>query len=387
MSRSKKSWISGIEVGRAAMLDPGQVTVFAARDGADIRAGILKGTDRYQVNTTGPFANTTAVYLPCFAQSDLIFTVIGRTITSVIGGLDIVKAGDRIRIRGSTLNDTSAAADGCYLVTTALANTITLDATTPPAADENSVVPITIAKQALQSNNTVVDLNTSRPDKPPVTWSRYGSYLPAKLGAGSDGKLYWTATAVSVHAANNDLKVTAGGKGLATFTIIGGAGEILRYWPGYSYSFTVFANAVNKLPGFRCISVTVNGADLDLLMDTGNITVATEAGPINGVINLSCNDIWSFANACIAAGVGGYSDWRVPNVNEESNLIDWSINPPSPNQTAFPSYLVLNDYKWSSTTPSNATTSTIAIRVTTSNYLSAQLKTGSAYITLLRGGV
>ncbi|MFC1924294.1 hypothetical protein ACFLXA_02890 [Chloroflexota bacterium] len=98
-------------------------------------------------------------------------------------------------------------------------------------------------------------------------------------------------TLVEVHAANNDLKVTTGGQGRATYTIIGGAGEVPVYWPGYTYSFTAFANANAKLPGFRCISVTVNGADLDLLMDTGNVTVATEAGPINGAINLSCNDI------------------------------------------------------------------------------------------------
>ncbi len=378
--------ISGIEVGRAAMLATGQATVYAARDDADILAGIPKPTARYQVNTTGPFLNTTEVYLPCFAQSGLIFTVIGRTITSVIGGLDVVKAGDRIRIRGSTLNDTSAAADGCYLVTTALANTITLDATTPPAADENSVVPITIAKQALQSNNTVVDLNTSRPDKPPVTWLRYGSYIPLKLGAGSDGKLYWTATPVTIHAAAADLQMIAGGKGTAIVRIIGGAGEIKRYWAGYSYSFTGFAQTVNKLPGFRCVSVALGGAllaDLDSTLATGNQTYINEGVPgayINGAINLSCNGIFGFANACIAAGVGGYSDWRVPNWEELVNLYKC---PNVPDSIAFPTWTIP---QWTSST-SIPTTSALINFGATANVIASDVKTAAYYTMLLRGGV
>ncbi len=370
---------SEVPVGRAQVLATGQVTCYAARDDGDLRAGIPKPTARYQVNTTGPFLNTTHVYLPCFAQNDLIFTVVGRTITSVIGGLDIVKTGDRIRIRGSTLNDTSAAADGCYLVQTGgVANTIVLDATTPPAANENSIVPITIAKQALQSNNTVLDLNTG------LLWLRYGTYSPVKLGAASDGRLLWTATAVTIHAANNDLKMTAGGKGLCTVTIINGAGEVLRYWPGYSYSFTAFVNAVNKLPGFRCVSVTVNGLDLDIVMATGNQTCITEAGPINGAINLSCNGIFGFCNAAIAAGVAGYTDWRLPNKFELDGLSDSEAPTALPDALAFPSFPE-NDLIWTSTTKSTDTTKSFYLYSTTGE-VTYNVKTSVYYAILVRGG-
>ncbi len=368
--------INGVRNYKGLPLATGQSTVYAARDDADILAGLPKPTARYQVNTAGPFSLTTPVYLPCFAQSDLIFTVIGRTITSVTGGLTAIIAGDRIRLRGSTLNDISAAADGCYLVTTAIANTITLDATTPPVADEISAVPITIAKQALHSNNTVLDLNTG------LEWLRYGSYSPAKLGAASDGLLLWTATTVTIHAAAANLQMIAGGKGLCTVKVVGHAGEILRYWPGYSYSFTGFANAVNKLPGFRCVSVTVNGLDLDLVMATGNRTCIAEVAGVNGAINLSCNGIFGFANACIAAGVGGYSDWRVMNSFECWGIPNLQTD--YPDAAVFPS--VPGDTLWTASTSHQNTSAAFRSYGGIAEQFPVT-KTNVGFAMLVRGGV
>lgn len=377
-----KKFINGIEVGRAALLATGQSTVYAGRDDAGIWAGIPKPTARYQVNTTGIWNLTTPVYLPTLARNDIAFVAAGPTITAA-AGLDVVKTGDVIRIRGSGLNETE--------YTVAIGNVANLITLTGPPVDEAAGAWITIAKQALQSNNVVVDLNTSRPDKPPVTWLRYGSYSPAKLGAASDGKLLWTATAVSIHAANNDLKVTTGGEGRATYTIIGGFGEVLKYWPGYSYSFTIFAGAAAKLPGYRCISVTVNGADLDILMDTGNQTVATEAGPINGVINLSCNGIFSFANACIQAQVGGYSDWRVANAFELMSLGKLESATVPFDSTAFPSQP--NTYGiWTSSTQKSDTTKASYLATSTAGriFMGTNQKGvggGEMFVMLLRGGV
>jgi hypothetical protein len=298
-----------------------------------------------------------------------------------------VIAGDTIRIRGSTSND------GDYLVTTAIANTITLDATTPPLANETSTVYITIAKKSLKSNNVVVDLNTSRPDKPPITWLQYGSYLnapagaPDKIGAASDGKLRWTATLISIHAANNDIWIPSASKGTVTVRIKAGAGEVLKYWPGYSYQFG-FAGTINKLPGMGCTSVAINGIDLDIVLNTGNQTCTPEgsnAVPVNGAISLACNGIFPFASACRIAGVGGYSDWRVCNFSEFANLFNFSVG--HPNATAFPS-IVNPGYIWTSTTdPDGFAIYWWRNSGTGSQQFLGVAKTTTEFVMLVRGGV
>ena len=358
--------LNGKEITSGGLLATGQSTVYAGGDDADILAGISKPTAVYGIKVSG---TTTAVYVPTLARNDIAFVNATSKITAA-AGLDVVKTGDVIRIRGSAGNETE--------FTVATGNVATEIVTTVAPTNEASGAYITIAKQALQSNDTVDDLNTN------LTWLRYGSYSPAKLGAASGGLLLWTATAVSIHGANNDLKVTTGGKGLATYTIIGGAGEVLRYWPGYNYSFTVFAAANAKYQGYRCISVTVNGADLDILMNTGNQTVATEAGPINGVINLNCNDIFSFANACRAAGVGGYNDWRVANKNEVISLAGASGGTGAPNSTAFPGFSGV----WVSTTrPDSTTQALVFVPGQGTLEVGGAKASTSVAVSLVRGGV
>ena len=320
------------------LLKTGQTTAYAAGDDGDVQAGIAK---LYSIFTAGQFSGTEEVYVPTLARADIAFVNATSKITAATG-LGVVKTGDVIRIRGSAGNDTE------YTVATGnVSNEIVL---TSAPVEEAAGAMITIAKQALQSNNCVTDLETG------LMWMRYGSYSPAKLGAASDGKLLWTATAVEVHVKGNDLQMIAGGVGSCTVKIVGGAGEVLRYWAGYTYSFDGFANAVNKLTGFKCVSVTVNGADLDLVMDTGNLTAIAEAAGVNGSIYLSCNDIWSFANSANQAEVGGYSDWRVCNKSEANSILDSEAPTGVPDTTAFPGVTSL---LWSSTTSPSTTTSAL----------------------------
>lgn len=65
--------------------------------------------------------------------------------------------------------------------------------------------------------------------------------------------------------------------------------------------------------------------------------------------------IFPYCAAANAAGLGGYSDWRVPNIMEIMSLADSEAPTGQPNSTAFPSLPNLN--LWSSTTQPNSTTS------------------------------
>ena len=358
--------IAGVRRYTALDLKTGQTTAFAANDDGDIQAGIAK---LYQVLSAGVNSGTSAVYVPTLARNDIAFVNATSKITAA-AGLDVVKTGDVIRIRGSGLNDTE------FTVTTGgVANEIV---TSVAPTNEAAGAMITIAKQALQSNNCVQDLETG------LMWMRYGSDSPAKLGAASNGLLLWTATAVAVHAAAADLQMIAGGKGSATLRIVGGAGEVLVYWPGYTYSFTGFANAVNNLFGFKCVSVTVNGADLDLVMATGNQTCIAEAAGGARAINLSCNDIWSFSNSANQAAVGGYSDWRVINLGEFIGILDYSLNTTKPNAATFPSFPASEVF--TSTTPASFVGGALSL-IPIGGHLYANSKNNAYSTMLIRGGV
>jgi len=354
-------------------LRTGQTTAYAANDDGDRQKGIAK---LYTVLTAGQFTSTTAVNVPAYAAATISFDETDGTFTVLdsANGLALVKTADVVVIKGSTSND------GTYTVASG-ANAASFT-TTEALVDEAAGAWITIAKQASQSNNCVQDLETG------LMWMRYGSYSPAKLGAASDGKLLWTATAITIHAANNDLQMIAGGKGSATVKIVGGAGEVLRYWPGYTYSFTAFTNAVNKLFGFKCVSVTVNGADLDIVLATGNQTCIAEAAGVNGAINLSCNGIFGFANSANQAAVGGYSDWRVSNLFEMFGLWVMALGKGAPDDTAFLSFPAAQGPLWGSTTlPSSAASSPIII-VNFANIITSVAKNNPyAYTMLVRGGV
>jgi len=359
--------IAGVRRYTALDLKTGQTTAYAANDDGDILAGIAK---LYQVLSAGVNSGTTAVYVPTLARNDIAFVNATSKITAA-AGLDVVKTGDIIRVRGTTNND------GDYTVATG--NVATEIVTAEALVNEGAGAMITIAKQALQSNNCVQDLETG------LMWMRYGSDSPAKLGAASNGLLLWTATAVAVHAAAADLQMIAGGKGSATLRIVGGAGEVLVYWPSYTYSFTGFANAVNNLFGFKGVSVTVNGADLDLVMATGNVTCIAEAAGGARAINLSCNDIWSFANSANQAEVGGYTDWRVPNAFEIIGIMNYELNPGQPDAATFPSFIVNADYKSSSTLSSNTLYSMGWQGLY--NAIMYLQKTIPNYVMLVRGGI
>jgi hypothetical protein len=79
-------------------------------------------------------------------------------------------------------------------------------------------------------------------------------------------------------------------------------------------------------------------------------------GKIPWTTNANGEGIFAYCAAANAAGLAGYSDWRVPNINELFSLHDGEAPTAAPNITAFPVITQSYGY-WSSSTQANSTSS------------------------------
>jgi hypothetical protein len=166
---------------------------------------------------------------------------------------------DIIAIKGSTSNDAT------YTVATGALPTriIVTESVTAEAAGAY----ITICKQTTPSNNAVFDNNTGR------MWRRYTT-SGEKVGALSTGLLSWydATLCFTLHPADANLSMDAATK---TLKIAGAAvTELNRYHVGDLLEMAGFAvggagKNNNRTGGYRVVSVTVNGADLDIVLWTG----------------------------------------------------------------------------------------------------------------------
>lgn len=350
-------------------LQTGQTTVYAIGDDADVLAGIAKS---YTVLTTGPQSGTSTITLPAYAANTLAFVSATKKITDSAAGLAQIKTGDTIVIEGSGSNDKV-----CTVATGNVAGEVVVN---EALTDEAAGAYITISKRGTLSNNLVVDNNTG------LIWARYNTAgMTGKLGPASDGYLYWTGTGCTLHPAAADLQMVGGTKGIATIKVVGGAGEVARYHAGHSVICTGFAQAVNNLGPCRVVSVTVNGADLDIVVMTGNRTPVSEAADGSRTIAVACNGVFGFKDAANVAALGGYSDWRLPNFREYADLPvqDAGIGTGKPDSTAFPSWTAAR--YWASTTDPNDTAYAFAYYATIGSIL-PYAKTVAYGGHLVRGG-
>lgn len=95
--------------------------------------------------------------------------------------------------------------------------------------------------------------------------------------------------------------------------------------------------------------------------------------------------IFPYVAAANAAGLAGYSDWRIPNINEALSIADYAAPTGIPNATAFPGWPA-NPQFWTSTTATNA--GTYAFYMYIGDYASdtIALKTSTQLVLLVRGG-
>ena len=341
-----------------------QTTMYHIGDNGDEEYG---GTPSYTVDSTGLRSGTTNVDTPHYAAATLAFVNATSKITDSANLLASVKTGDTIRVRGSASND------GVYTVATG--NVAGEIVTVEALVNELAGAYITICKRTTPSNNTVLDTQTTR------MWRRYAS-KGEKVGTASDGKLVWyDATLCYVlHPADANLKINSVTK---TLTIVNGAGEVARYNAGYCLDLTGFANASNNLPGYPVSTVTINGADLDIVLKTGTTNpLITEAAGGSRSITLVCRSIFAYCAAANAASLGGYTDWRIPYDIELANIRDMEASTAAPNATAFPSWPT-DDYILSGTTYPNNTSNAMVVNFNTGNITSSN-KTNAYYAALIR---
>jgi hypothetical protein len=96
---------------------------------------------------------------------------------------------------------------------------------------------------------------------------------------------------------------------------------------------------------------------------------------------------WEAAlNHCEGLSSGGYNDWRLPNISELHTIVDYSLVPPTIDQTYFPlSDPSSNSYFWSSTTDVNSPAGGWTV-VFSSGAIWALAKSSSAFTRCVRGG-
>lgn len=318
---------------RGRVTKTGQTTTYHVGDDGAERRGLTK---QYQVLSTGQYSGTVNVVSPGYAAATIAFVAATKKITDTANGLATFKTADTIVVRGSASND------GVYTV--ALGNVAGEIVVNEALVNEAASRYVSICKREAKSNNCALDLNAG------LMWARYVS---ASVGPTSNGQLVWyDATKVyTLHPAAADLQMIASSR---TLRIVAGAGESARYHVGDCLVLTGFANAVNNMPGYVAESVTVNGADLDIVLDTCGATLVDEAAAGARTIGLECQSIFSYCAACNVAQVGGYTDWRVPNRNTLILLSGGEAPTGVPNAVAFPGWPA--SPVWASSTRPNDTT-------------------------------
>ncbi|GAG36086.1 unnamed protein product, partial [marine sediment metagenome] len=159
------------------------------------------------------------------------------------------------------------------------------------------------------------------------------------------------------------------------------AGEIARYHVGDLLVLTAFANAVNNLPGYYVVSVTVNVGDLDIVLDpVNNVLVGEVAGGARS-IELVTRSMFNYAAGATQASMASYTDWRNPNDTELASLRDMEAATAAPDAGMFPGWPAAI---WSATTEPSVVANAMEADYVTGE-LTSLVKTSAVRAALVRG--
>ncbi len=132
----------------------------------------------------------------------------------------------------------------------------------------------------------------------------------------------------------------------------------------------------------RFITKTIDGDDVVIDLATGLMWAAdgNEAGCNNGDINIWYNAI------IYATGLdfAGYTDWRLPNVNELLSIVNWSKDNSSIDEPPFIN--TIYEFYWSSTTYVRVTTYALVVKFSDGS-LRSEYKEELLYLRCVRGGL
>jgi hypothetical protein len=349
---------------RNELLATGQTTCYAIGDDGDFEAGDAKA---YTVNA---LPGTSLIEVAHYAGNGISF-VAPNTVNDAGAGLVTILAADTIVVKGSALNDGvyTVLAGGVAGTFTTVQNTI---------VNELAGAVVSLYKRAALSNNVVQD------DRTGLMWARYTSN-GLRVGPASTGNLYWylgVAPGIStLYSVANTVSVIMPGN---IYRIVGGA-ALTQFHAGDCIVAAGFANAVNNRPDMVVVSATPNGANLNIVVDPGNQVMVAE-GAVGDAIYLVCRSAYNYVAGANPAGLGGYTNWRLPNNEELISLANYEVPTAVPDAVAFPGW---PRYVHTSTTdPSNTawtqpfdyTTGTIVQynKVSVATQVSAALVRGGA---------
>lgn len=343
---------------RCRLLETGQRTVYAVGDDGDHEAGEGKA---YYVHA---YPGTSDIEVAHYAAATISYTA-PNTIADAAGGLDGWVVNDTMVIKGTASNDGVVTVTGIG----GAPNNLTISV----AVNEAAGAYMSLYKRAAHSNNAVFDRRTG------WMWSRYTSN-GEKVGILSNGTLNWydVATVFTLHPAAADLQMRAAPHNVVR--IIGGAAEVVRYHVGDLLECPGFANTVNTRPCYYVIGVYVAGADLDIELDPVNNVLVNEAAGGARSIGLVCRSIFNYAAGAKLIGLGGYSDWRLPNATAL-----WSL---SIGQTTIPDAVAFPGWPgaavWTSSTRVGVPANALQVRFGVAD-IGNIIKTAAHLASLVRG--
>lgn len=132
----------------------------------------------------------------------------------------------------------------------------------------------------------------------------------------------------------------------------------------------------------RFIAKTLNGDDVVVDLATGLMWAADgdEAGCNNGAV-ISWNNALNYTNNLDFAG---FTDWRMPNINELFSLVKFNVFLPSINTLVFPH--TATAHYWSSTTKAAVTTFSWVV-IFADGVATIALQVSSFYLRCVRSGL